>query len=122
MLVSIPISIGELFDRYSIIGIKQEKIKDNVKLKSLLVEHNLLKEKMGMVVVGSEFENLRIINLQLWNVEEEIRIKEKDGCFGQRFIWLARQVYTLNGERSRIKSIINKKFNSEIKEIKSYEK
>ena len=61
------------------------------------------------------------INLKLWEIEDEIRIMEKNKSFDEKFIETARSVYINNDNRFKIKNDINKKFNSEFKEEKSYE-
>jgi hypothetical protein len=63
---------------------------------------------------------MRAINEKLWNIEDDIRIKEKKNEFDSDFIELARSVYKTNDERAKIKNDINILLKSEIKEIKSY--
>jgi len=117
----ITISIGELYDKYSILLIKKEKIKDVNKLFYLNKEINfltplILKFNLNNLV----FEKLKKINEILWDVEDKIRIKEIKNEFDEEFISLARLVYKTNDQRHIVKNEIDNIFNSEIKEIKSY--
>lgn len=117
----ITISIGELYDKYSILLIKKEKINDVNKLFYLNKEINfltplILKFNLSNLV----FERLKKINEILWDVEDKIRIKEIKNEFDEEFISLARLVYKTNDQRYIVKNEIDNIFNSEIKEIKSY--
>ena len=116
-LINAPISIGELFDKITILQIKKENLL-NVNL-----ELNLLKKivKVNKINVEDELINeLREINYKLWNIEDKIRIKEKLKNFDSEFIEIARSVYIENDKRSAIKRKINIKYNSNIIEEKSY--
>jgi hypothetical protein len=120
VMVNIPISIGELWDKISILEIKSIKIRDNKKLKNIIKEQTLLKSvapKIDIVLYSSLFK----INEQLWEVEDKIRVKERNSEFDQEFIELARSVYKLNDERASIKYEINQQYGSELIEEKSYE-
>jgi hypothetical protein len=123
MKILAPISIGELYDKISILEIKSEKIIDTVKLENIKQElvflTQLLNEKVEREPLFSE---LKQVNLKLWEIEDEIRICEKKKDFGQNFIELARSVYITNDQRFKIKNKINLKYNSLIVEEKSYEK
>ena len=72
--------------------------------------------------IEDEFNNLYEVNKKLWNIEDDIRIKEKNKIFDSKFIELARNVYITNDERSEIKNEINLKTESNIFEVKSYKK
>ena len=87
---------------------------------SHLVE--IIQNKYEGILDTSEYEKLYDVNLKLWDVEDEIRIKELNKNFGQEFIELARSVYFLNDKRAEIKKDINLKHDSKIIEEKSYEK
>ena len=116
-VINAPISIGELFDKITILQIKKEKFL-NVNL-----ELNLLKEivEVNKIDIDDELINeLRKINYKLWNIEDKIRIKEKLKNFDGEFIEIARSVYIENDKRSAIKRKINIKYNSNIVEEKSY--
>lgn len=117
----ITISIGELYDKYSILLIKKEKINDDNKLFYLNKEINLLTPLIVKFNLNDlVFEKLKKINEILWDVEDKIRIKEIKNDFDEEFISLARLVYKTNDQRHIVKNEIDNIFNSEIKEIKSY--
>ena len=120
-LPSIPISIGELFDKFSILEIKKIKIEDSGKLKYVDKELSYLKRFTDTYDIDKVLYNqLKDINLKLWNIEAKIRIKEYNTAFDEEFIELARSVYFVNDERSEVKKKINVVFNSDIFEVKSY--
>ena len=119
------ISAGELIDKITILEIKKTKIVDQEKLKEVNKEHNSLINTMNKVLKDiskiSKFkEQLKSINLKLWDIEDGKRLAEKNNDFGSKFIELARNVYKYNDERAKIKSKINEALNSNIKEVKSY--
>tara|TARA_B100001758_G_scaffold221779_1_gene211335 strand:+ start:28 stop:417 length:390 start_codon:yes stop_codon:yes gene_type:complete len=119
------VSIGELFDKISILEIKQEKIKDPEKLKFILNEHSILKEQLDKNVKSDEklnnlFKSLKEINSKLWLIEDDKRQCEKDKIFKEKFIKLSRDVHFLNDDRAKIKLEINNHTGSKIKEIKEY--
>ena len=121
-IINAPISIGELVDKITILEIKKNKLQ-NSKLENVLKELNFLRElieKNKIVITDDLFSQLKEINLSLWNIEDQIRIKEKKKEFDNTFIELARSVYFTNDKRSEIKKIINQMFNSEITEEKFY--
>lgn len=120
-MILIPVSIGELVDKLTILEIKQEKINDITKLEKVNKEYCELK-KLYNNLYNDEYNELKQINLKLWDIEDNIRIKEKNKEFDKEFIELARSVYTTNDKRFNIKNIINIKSQSEIYEVKSYEK
>ena len=118
-------SAGELLDKISILEIKLEKIKNKASQDEINKEYNILKEVQNSSIKVSEklkvlFKEIKVVNLNLWNVEDKLRICEKNKDFGQDFIKLARDVYLNNDKRSRIKSKINEVSGSNIKEIKQY--
>jgi len=119
------ISAGELLDKISILEIKLEKIKDKADQEEINKEYKILKEVQNSSLEVTEklktlFKEIKEVNLNLWNIEDELRICEKNKDFGQSFIKLARDVYLNNDKRSKIKSEINKILGSNIKEIKQY--
>lgn len=120
MSVLIPVSIGELFDKYSILLIKSEKIKDEHKLNNISKELLLLKN-IKMKYDNEELLNeLKKINETLWDIENAKREKEKLKIFDDEFIQLARNVYIFNDNRSKIKNNINEYFNSNFIDVKEY--
>ena len=119
------VSAGELFDKISILEIKLDKIKDKSSQEELAKEYKSLKEAKNLNIKSTEkiedlFKKIKEVNLKLWNIEDKIRICEKSKNFGQEFIKLARDVYLNNDKRSKIKSEINNKLGSNIREIKQY--
>ena len=127
MLVNIPVSVGELFDKISILEIKKKKIKNKEHLKIIkyeLKQLNLIIKKKNLYSkkIRIEFNKLKNINLRLWNIEDKKRKYEKSKKFDNNFINLARTVYLLNDRRALIKLNINNLSGSQIKEVKSYEK
>ena len=120
MSVLIPISIGELFDKYSILVIKSEKIKNSKKLENIHKELNVLKSIKEKYNNNDLLNQLKSINEKLWDIENEKRQKEKDKIFDNEFIELARNVYIWNDKRSEIKNQINLFFNSNILDVKEY--
>ncbi len=123
------ISIGELFDKISILEIKKIRIKDSNKLKEIEKELNSLKEtlkKNGLTdpkdsELKGLIQNLMQVNTNLWDIEDAKRLAEKEQRFDESFIQLAREVYKKNDLRAKIKLDINKHLGSNIKEVKSYE-
>jgi len=123
-IIHVPISIGELIDKITILEIKKDKLK-NLKLKNILKELSFLRavlEKNSIFIPDAIYFQLKSINLKLWDIEDKIRIKEKNKEFDNEFIKLARSVYLNNDRRSETKKELNIMFNSEIIEEKSYEK
>ena len=117
-----PISLGELIDKITILEIKKHKF-TNEKAKNVDYELNLLK---NIIPINQDInikykESLKEINLNLWEIEERLRVKEEKKEFDQEFINLARKVYIENDKRFAIKNEINHKFISHIVEEKSYE-
>ena len=122
----VPVSNGELMDKYSILLIKKEYINDEEKLKKVNTEIDCLMESINKLNnqfnIEKLFSELIIVNKKLWNIEDSIRIKEKNQEFDDEFIQIARSVYFTNDERARIKNDINGLTESNIFEVKSYEK
>ena len=123
--ILVEVSVGELFDKISILEIKKNKIKDKEKIKFINDEYNLLKEQMSKKVKTDEnldrlFASLKDINSKLWVIEDDKRQCEKDKEFGEKFIKLSRDVHFYNDNRAKIKLEINNLTDSKIKEIKQY--
>jgi hypothetical protein len=117
----IPVSIGELYDKYSILQIKKEKLKDNNLLSNVEKEINLLETHINKFKLDIELYNqLKQINEELWEIEDNIREKESNKEFDSTFIELARSVYHKNDRRAYIKQLINKSLKSDIVEVKYY--
>ena len=123
--ILVEVSVGELLDKISILEIKKEKIKDPEKLKYINDEYNVLNEQYIKNVnpngdLKKLLNTLKEINLNLWNIEDEKRLCEKNSDFGDKFIKLSRDVHILNDKRANIKLQINNLTGSKIKEIKEY--
>ena len=123
--IIVEVSIGELFDKISILEIKKDKIKDAEKLKFISDEHSILKNQLDQNVKSDEklnelFKGLKEINAKLWVIEDDKRQCEKEKNFGEKFIKLSRDVHFLNDDRAKIKLEINNHTGSKIKEIKEY--
>ncbi len=118
----VNISIGELWDKYSILLIKKERITDPDKLHFIHLEIDILNKNMDKYsyVINPLFVDLKRINERLWDIEDNIRIKEFNKEFDDEFISLARNVYIINDERAKYKHQINSSFGSQINEVKSY--
>ena len=126
MEVNIPVSLGELLDKISILEIKNKKITNESKLLNIKKElsglKNVLKElDINMSEANDLFEDLYKINLSLWEIEDSIRLLEKNEDFGKDFVKLARSVYITNDKRFEVKNKINQLFKSQYIEEKSYE-
>ena len=119
------ISAGELIDKITILEIKKIKITDKDKLieihKELLSLNLILEKNISDLSKIEKFRNdLKNINLKLWDIENGKRECEKNNDFKEKFISLARNVYKFNDERAKAKIAINKILGSNIKEVKSY--
>ena len=118
MKITIPVSVGELLDKISILEIKS-MFTDNEYVLKELEDLNKIKDTLTQFTL--EYMNeLREVNLKLWKIEDELRELEKKQDFGEKFIELARSVYITNDKRARIKKMINEETNSDYKEIKLY--
>jgi hypothetical protein len=125
-LISAPVSCGELIDKLTILEIKAERIADPGKLANVRDELRLLTElweadPASATDIGTERAELKRINEALWEIEDEIRVKERQQSFDARFIELARSVYRTNDKRAAVKRAINLKLGSRLVEEKSYE-
>lgn len=128
--MKIEVSNGEILDKFSILEIKLQEIKDEAKLVNVQNEYDSLKpaieqiyESSGPAALGIKelYKDLLNVNKTLWNVEDHIRECERNESFGQDFIELARSVYYTNDERAEIKKKINVATGSALVEEKSYE-
>jgi hypothetical protein len=120
--ILVPISVGELMDKITILEIKSERIKNPGQLDNIARELAALRAvRIGEIarldVLSAE---LKRVNARLWDVEDDIRDCDARGDFGDAFIELARAVYRLNDERARIKKAINVASGSRLREEKSY--
>ena len=117
-----PVSLGELIDKITILEIKQIHM-TGIKLKNVNKElkllRNILQDK-NLEIDIDLINSLKEVNNNLWEIEDNIRIKERDQKFNKEFIQLARSVYKENDKRASIKKEINQKYNSDLVEEKSY--
>lgn len=125
--ISIPISTGELIDKITILTIKKSKITDDEKLINInreLQELNAVwsDAKDPALDISDLTQRLTDVNKKLWDIEDQIRIKESNAQFDQEFIELARAVYIQNDLRAALKKEINTLSGSTLVEEKSYQK
>ncbi len=118
MKIEIPVSVGELLDKISILQIKS-LFTDDEYVQKELQELNLIKSTITQYTLEYEIK-LKEVNEKLWKIEDDLRKLEKEQRFDEEFIELARSVYIMNDERARIKKEINELTNSNYKEIKVY--
>ena len=123
MLINVPVSIGELFDKISILDIKTKKIKNKNDLKLIKYELSKLKKivkskGLTSTKIKRKYLLLKSINEKLWNIENKKRRCERLKIFDKSFIDLARKVYIFNDKRAQIKKDINYLSGSSIVEIK----
>lgn len=123
MLINVPVSIGELFDKISILDIKTKKIKNKDDLKLIKYELSKLKKiakSKGLTnsKIKRKYLLLKSINEKLWNIENRKRRCERLKKFDKNFVDLARKVYIFNDKRAQIKKDINYLSGSSIVEIK----
>jgi hypothetical protein len=114
----VPVSVGELIDKITILQIKS-KYSDNEYIKKELTHLTEIAKELD-VLNASYIIQLTEVNQTLWDIEDEIRLLEKDQSFGVRFIELARMIYKNNDLRADIKRKINEETNSSYKEIKIF--
>jgi hypothetical protein len=127
MPVLVEIAPGELMDKITILEIKSARITQPDKLRNVQIELTTLEDARRTSLPISEAlqrltHQLRQVNEALWVIEDDIRLCEKAGDFGPRFIELARSVYHQNDKRAALKRQINDLLGSKIIEEKSYEK
>jgi hypothetical protein len=125
MHILIEISPGELIDRLTILEIKLDNISDPTKLANVRREYELLKTSSRSHIpetpeIAQLTADLKVVNSELWNIEDDIRCHERDSSFGESFVKLARSVYRTNDKRAALKRRINDLLNSAVVEEKSY--
>jgi len=126
MILNVPVSVGEVVDKVTILEIKSERIADVAKLLNIRAELAQLRPLVSGGVFDSAevtalFDGLRAVNGALWDIEDNIRAEEAAGRFGDRFVELARAVYVTNDRRAELKKKINLATGSDLVEEKSYE-
>ena len=129
MIILAPVSVGEIFDKLSILQIKEKKISDPIKLSNVKIEIKELNksiisldiyDKSSQEVLDALKTELYETNFKLWGIEDALRELESQKKFEQEFISLARQVYITNDKRAEIKKEINRLTGSDIVEEKHY--
>jgi hypothetical protein len=116
--IKIPISVGELLDKISILSIKSQYTDNSYVTKEL---QDLIKIAQEHQVYDAPYvSQLLSINRKLWKIEDDLRVLEKSQIFNQEFIELARSVYITNDQRALIKKEINEKYKSHYQEVKCY--
>ena len=122
--MKIEVSIGEIVDKLSILKIKTNNITDELKLNNVKKEYDYLFDIVfkDLKISEDDFYKLILINEKLWDIEDELRDKERKKYFDDNFIELARLVYFTNDKRAEIKRRINLTCKSNFIEEKSYEK
>jgi hypothetical protein len=125
-MIYIPVSVGELIDKLSILHVKKEKISNEEKLvlvnKEFELLYNMSSEYLSQPEIETLYHSLVTVNSKLWGIEDELRILETRKSFNIDFVELARKVYFTNDERFRLKNEINQITDSEIREVKDYVK
>lgn len=123
-MITIPVSVGELIDKLSILHVKQMKINNPEKLEYVNKEFELLYNFSSVYLNNEEisklYHELVETNLKLWDIEDMLRVIETEKTFDLKFIELARNVYHTNDKRFRLKNEINERTSSEIREVKEY--
>lgn len=123
-MIYIPVSVGELVDKITILKIKLNQIKDKSKLVNVQREHDALTSLSEYVTIQKDVlehqHQLMEVNLAIWFLEEDIRHYEKIQNFTGDFINVARKIYKTNDKRSQIKKEINILCNSELVDEKSH--
>jgi hypothetical protein len=124
--VLVPISVGELYDKISILEIKSERLTDSAKLGNVNYEMSLLKDLAGESEYADQekikelFLKLKEVNTNIWEAEDRIRDCERRGAFGEDFLNIARSIYRLNDARAAVKREISVMTSSSVIEEKSY--
>lgn len=122
--ILVPISVGELMDKITILEIKSERIKNPSQLENIVHELEALRavrlRDIERAMLDKLSAELKRVNARLWDVEDAIRECDARGDFGADFVELARAVYRLNDERARLKKAINVLSGSRLVEEKSY--
>lgn len=123
-MVQVSVSVGELIDKLSILLLKRTKCDSAEKRAAATKEYNVLMKVAAKFLEKEEvrklYDELVDVNDRLWDIEDEIRHKERRNEFDEKFIELARSIYHINDERFNLKDQLNNITGSELKEVKSY--
>ena len=125
-VIRVPVSFGEVLDKITILEIKSERIQDEAKVRNVRLELDELTATWNEAVpdqsaIAELRSQLKSVNEQLWEIEDDIRDQEAAQDFGDRFIELARAVYVTNDKRAALKKDINLALGSRFVEEKSYQ-
>ncbi|MFL1484828.1 MULTISPECIES: DUF6165 family protein [unclassified Marinobacter] len=125
-VIKVPVSFGEVLDKITILEIKSERIQDEAKVRNVRLELDELTATWNEAVpdqsaIADLRAQLKSVNEQLWEIEDDIRDQEAAQDFGDRFIELARAVYVTNDKRAAIKKDVNLALGSRFVEEKSYQ-
>jgi hypothetical protein len=123
--ILIPVSIGELIDKLTVLEIKADRIKDPAKLEHIHRELADLRRAYKTspradIDIDAYRVELKSVNETLWEIEDYLRIKEDEGAFDEQFIELARSQYRTSDRRAQIKRLIDEAASSDLTEEKSY--
>jgi predicted nucleic acid-binding Zn-ribbon protein len=123
-MITIPVSVGELIDKLSILRVKQTKITKPEKLgyvnKEFELLYNFSSGYFNNEEISKLYHELVDTNSKLWDIEDKLRVLENEENFESEFIELARSVYYTNDKRFVLKNEINERTSSEIREVKEY--
>jgi len=124
--ILVEIAPGELLDKITILEIKRERLAQPDKRRNVEAELATLEAARARALPASEAlgrltAELKAVNEALWQIEDAIRLCERAGDFGPRFIELARSVYHQNDRRAALKRQINELLGSRLIEEKSYQ-
>jgi hypothetical protein len=123
-MITIPVSVGELIDKLSILHVKKIKITNPEKLvyvnKEFELLYNFSSDYLNDEEITKLYHELVDTNSKLWEIEDMLRVIETEKIFNSKFIELARNVYHTNDKRFRLKNEINERTSSEIREVKEY--
>jgi hypothetical protein len=123
-MITIPVSIGELIDKLSILHVKKMKISDPEKLvyvnKEFELLYNFSSDYLNDEEITKLYHELVDTNSKLWEIEDMLRVIETEKTFDSKFIDLSRNVYHTNDKRFKLKNEINERTSSEIREVKEY--
>ena len=123
--IKIPVSLGELVDKITILRIKQACISDAEKIANVLTEYHMLvaitEYSSIKSTIAVQEADLQKVNQLIWTHSEDIRLLDQENDISNEYLETFRIIFKLNDERSRIKKAINVMFNSELVEVKSFE-
>ena len=126
MSLLVPVSWGELLDKITILQIKSERMSDAANMANVRRELDLLisvsdRQLVRPAGLDELMAGLRQVNERLWDIEDAIRLCERQQDFGAGFVALARAVYQTNDRRAALKHRINTLLGSQVVEEKSYQ-